>query len=63
MEYSPSILCWICRTAVALEDCKVDEHGHPLHEDCYVAKVARWKNTAPQVDQTLLPPTTGSASK
>ena len=23
-----------------LENCKVDEHGLPVHEDCYVARVA-----------------------
>jgi len=32
--------CWICGKAVKLEDCKVDEHGLPVHEDCYVAKLA-----------------------
>jgi ribosome-binding protein aMBF1 (putative translation factor) len=60
MEYSPSKLCWICGTSIALEGCKVDERGLPVHEDCYVAKVARRKNTAPQVDQTLPPNCTGS---
>lgn len=62
MEYSPSKLCWMCGTAVALEDCKVDERGLPVHDNCYVAKVARRKNTAPQVDQTLPPATPRSDS-
>jgi hypothetical protein len=32
--------CWICGKPVALENCKVDEHGLPVHEECYVARVA-----------------------
>ena len=60
MEYRPSKTCWICGTAVKLEDCKVDEHGLPVHDNCYVAKVRRSKNTTPQVDQTLRLETVGS---
>jgi hypothetical protein len=33
-------ICWICGKAVTLEDCKVDEYGMAVHEDCYVAKLA-----------------------
>ena len=32
--------CWICGRAVSLEACKIDEQGNPVHEQCYVAKVA-----------------------
>lgn len=32
--------CWICGKPVALENCKVDEQGFPVHEQCYVARVA-----------------------
>jgi hypothetical protein len=32
--------CWICGRLVALETCKVDTQGLPVHELCYVAKVA-----------------------
>ena len=31
--------CWICGKAIDLEGCKVDEHGLPVHEPCYIAKV------------------------
>ncbi len=31
--------CWICGGAVSLESCKTDENGHPVHEECYVARV------------------------
>ena len=31
--------CWICGKVVKLEECKVDEHGHGVHESCYLAKV------------------------
>jgi ribosome-binding protein aMBF1 (putative translation factor) len=60
MEDRPSKMCWICGRTVALEDCKVDERGLPVHDNCYVAKVTRWRNTAPQVDQTVRPETAGS---
>jgi hypothetical protein len=33
--------CVICRTPVELIDCKTDESGAPVHESCYLAKVAR----------------------
>ena len=32
--------CWICGKSVQVEECKVDEHGLPVHEDCYAAKLA-----------------------
>ncbi len=31
--------CWMCGTAISLEECKLDEKGLPVHEDCYVARV------------------------
>ena len=36
----PSRICWICGKSVSLENCKIDEHGSAVHEECYVAKVA-----------------------
>ena len=33
-------VCWICGRAIALETCKIDEVGYPIHEECYVARVA-----------------------
>jgi len=33
--------CVICATPVELMDCKTDESGAPVHEQCYLAKVAR----------------------
>jgi hypothetical protein len=32
--------CWICGRAVHLEDCKVDEYGLPVHEECQALKLA-----------------------
>lgn len=32
-------MCWICGTAVSLEDCKIDEHGNVVHGKCYAAKM------------------------
>ena len=36
----PAHYCWICGNAVPLETCKTDEHGNPVHERCYAAKLA-----------------------
>lgn len=35
----PSYNCWICSNKVSLERCTIDEHGRPVHEQCYVAKI------------------------
>jgi hypothetical protein len=32
--------CWICGRAVRLEDCKVDEYGLAVHEECQTLKLA-----------------------
>lgn len=32
--------CWICGKAAGLENCRMDEHGLPVHEECYVAREA-----------------------
>jgi len=31
--------CWMCGKSIRLEECKIDEHGFGVHEDCYVATV------------------------
>ena len=41
--------CWICGGSVSLEDCKIDEHGSPVHEQCYAARVALELKTREQV--------------
>jgi hypothetical protein len=40
--------CWICGNKVSLEKCKIDEHGQPVHEDCYIAKIAFQNGNTPQ---------------
>jgi hypothetical protein len=32
-------LCTICKKAVNLESCKIDETGQPIHEGCYLAQL------------------------
>ena len=32
--------CWICGSEVSLEECKIDEHGQAVHEDCYLVALA-----------------------
>jgi len=31
-------LCSICFQPISLEDCKSDERGRPVHENCYARK-------------------------
>jgi hypothetical protein len=33
------LACWICGKVVDLNNCKADEHGLPVHEPCYVARI------------------------
>jgi hypothetical protein len=39
--------CWICGKPVLLEDCKIDERGLAVHENCYLAKVVSRKEQLP----------------
>ncbi len=39
MREKITVNCSMCGKPVALEECKSDDHGHPVHEDCYVAEV------------------------
>jgi hypothetical protein len=32
--------CWICGRSVSVKERKIDENGFPVHESCYVAKLA-----------------------
>ena len=36
-----TLCCWMCGQSCCLEDCKTDEHGLPVHEDCYVSRVTK----------------------
>jgi hypothetical protein len=40
-----TVSCWICGKPIPLEDCKTDDHGHVVHENCY-AEVAVQKKSA-----------------
>ena len=31
--------CVICKSSVNLEECKADEKGQAIHEECYVSKI------------------------
>jgi hypothetical protein len=48
--------CWICSKILKLETCKIDENGHPVHEVCYVAKVALKLHSDPLPRPTGTPP-------
>jgi len=32
--------CWICGYEVSLEECKIDEHGQAVHQECYLVALA-----------------------
>jgi hypothetical protein len=36
---TPEIVCSICETPLPLESAKVDDHGRPVHEECYAQTV------------------------
>jgi hypothetical protein len=40
--------CWICGKKVELKDCKVDDKGMPVHEKCYVARIALEQHFSPR---------------
>ena len=40
----PTVLCSLCSKVVELENCKTDERGRPVHEDCYVARTRTHSN-------------------
>lgn len=42
-----AIVCSICSRRIALETSNTDEHGHAVHEDCYVRKTVSKLRTAP----------------
>jgi hypothetical protein len=41
---NPISVCAVCGKPVSLEDCKIDERGHPVHEECYVARMGAMTN-------------------
>jgi hypothetical protein len=40
--------CWICGADILLEECKIDEHGRAVHEQCYTARIHLKDATTPQ---------------
>ena len=45
--------CWICSQPCHLEDCKIDEEGHAVHDECYAVKLAPEKGSQSPESQTL----------
>ena len=48
MSTQMNLTCWICKKAVHINDCKFDERNSPVHELCYVARIALESNTRQQ---------------
>jgi hypothetical protein len=40
-QFKPPYFCWICGHGVELETCTTDEHGMPVHGQCFFLKMAR----------------------
>lgn len=38
---SGQIPCVLCNSPVSLEECKVDERGNPVHDDCYIERLSQ----------------------
>lgn len=50
---TPTTDCWICGKPCPLEDCKIDERGRAMHEECYVTHVAlkeQARDVLPELD-------------
>jgi hypothetical protein len=45
--------CAVCDRPVTLETCKVDEHGRPVHDECY-CRTTRPTQAAPQSRQGVI---------
>lgn len=41
------IRCWICGKDVWLRNCKIDEHGHAVHEGCYAVRMKLQSESVP----------------
>ena len=48
------VLCNICCKTASLENCKTDEFGQPVHEDCYVSRLTKKKPFALKVSAEIL---------
>ena len=42
------LTCWICSKAVPITECKFDEFGKPVHEECSVAQISLREAIPPQ---------------
>lgn len=42
MAERPKVTCRICWRWVAIEECKTDDDGHLVHEECYAAEQLLW---------------------
>lgn len=59
MVEADSKACSICGKALNLEDCKVDERGVAVHENCYVAKISIDQSKATWTPPPKKPPMHG----
>jgi hypothetical protein len=55
MSYEPQ--CAICARPVNLQESKTDEHGHAVHENCYV-----WAVEIEEAGETCMRRSAGAAS-
>ena len=40
MPFSFPVACRICAQSIQLEECKIDEHGQPVHEHCQYMRLS-----------------------
>jgi hypothetical protein len=41
-----AVMCWICGKLIPLEDCKTDDDGHVVHEECYAETAVNEKRAS-----------------
>jgi len=56
---SDTLICSICKQPVNLGECKTDEHGQAVHENCYIwtVELRKPRRRKPQIDARPTSPT------
>jgi hypothetical protein len=45
--------CWVCGKPVSLEECKIDEQGRAVHEQCYLTRMKQDSSSQTGANQSF----------
>jgi hypothetical protein len=48
-------ICWICGAKTTLENCKVDEYGLPVHDECQALRLSLQNRNPPKRENATVP--------